>query len=68
MPHLIDVFKTLPRELFRVNNGYAIKLRPWAQHKTQFDVHLVNGFVKAKAHDPKTYRGKSSDICFDGLQ
>ncbi|OAA35513.1 hypothetical protein NOR_07898 [Metarhizium rileyi] len=56
MSNLIGVFKTLPKELFRVNNGHAVKLRPWSPTRHSFDVHVDNSLVQAKALNPHTYR------------
>ncbi|OAR02418.1 hypothetical protein LLEC1_07213 [Akanthomyces lecanii] len=56
MSNLIGVFKALPKELFRVNNGFAVKLRPWSPQRHSFDLHVNNGLVQAKAQDPHTYR------------
>ncbi|KAF2177148.1 hypothetical protein K469DRAFT_604466 [Zopfia rhizophila CBS 207.26] len=56
---LITVFKHIPKELFRVNNGRAIILREWSlQRQRSFDIVTKSGKVKAKALDPATYRGK----------
>ncbi|OAR02491.1 hypothetical protein LLEC1_08018 [Akanthomyces lecanii] len=56
MSRLLGVFKVLPKELFRVNNGYAVKLRPWSPGRHAFDIHVCNGLVQAKALSKDTYR------------
>ncbi|KAF1961563.1 hypothetical protein CC80DRAFT_401956 [Byssothecium circinans] len=56
-PTLINVFKTVPKELFRVNNGRAVRLREWSlQRQRSYDILTDAGKVSAKALDPKTYR------------
>lgn len=56
MPNLIKVFRTLPKQLFRVNNGYDVKLRPWSPHRHAFDIHVRDSRVQAKALHPETYQ------------
>lgn len=58
MSKFINAFKTFPLELFRVNNGRAIKLREWAPQKISYDILTQHGYAKAKALDPATYTGK----------
>lgn len=56
---LINVFKTVPKELFRVNNGRAVRLREWSlQRNRSYDILTDAGKVNAKVLDPNTYRGK----------
>ncbi|KAF2254666.1 hypothetical protein BU26DRAFT_143283 [Trematosphaeria pertusa] len=55
-PSLIAVFKIFPKELFRVNNGRAVRLREWSlQRQRRFDVLTNSGMVQAKALNPDTY-------------
>ncbi|KAH8709597.1 hypothetical protein HC256_009511 [Beauveria bassiana] len=56
MPQLIRVFRALPKELFRVNNGVAVKLRPSSPQRHSFDIHVSGGLVQAKALYPETYK------------
>jgi hypothetical protein len=55
---LVAVFNRFPKELFRVNNGPAVKLRAWRPNRYVYDVVPENGFVKPKALDPSTYLGQ----------
>ncbi|KAM0664869.1 hypothetical protein ACQRIT_000503 [Beauveria bassiana] len=56
MPQFIRVFRALPKELFRVNNGVAVKLRPSSPQRHSFDIHVSGGLVQAKALYPETYK------------
>jgi hypothetical protein len=57
-PNLIAVFNKLPKELFRLNNGPATRLRPWSPTRQYiFDIHEKNGLVWPKALNPSTYEG-----------
>merc|ERR1712025_1541246 len=55
MGKLIAVFKRFPKEMFRVNNGRQVKLRPWTPRRQMYDISPINGFVQPKATEPKTY-------------
>ncbi|KAF2760178.1 hypothetical protein EJ05DRAFT_274469 [Pseudovirgaria hyperparasitica] len=56
-PSLINVFRTVPKELFRVNYGLAIRLREWSlQRQRSYDILTDSGRVKAKALDPHNYK------------
>ncbi|KAF2752698.1 hypothetical protein EJ05DRAFT_446385 [Pseudovirgaria hyperparasitica] len=52
---LINIFRTVPRELFRVNNGPAITLREWRGQGYSYDVVTESGMVKPKALDAANY-------------
>ncbi|KAI1275389.1 hypothetical protein F5Y07DRAFT_175237 [Xylaria sp. FL0933] len=52
---LISVFRSFPKELFRVNNGRHIKLRVQQPGRHVFDIVTRNGRVEPKALDPETY-------------
>lgn len=55
---LIKVFRVVPKELFRVNNGRAVKLREWSrQGERRYDILTESGTAKAKALNPATYTG-----------
>lgn len=55
---LLNVFKTIPKELFRVNKGRTVTLRAFpVKPKGKFDLITVNGMVMPKALDPRTYTG-----------
>jgi hypothetical protein len=57
---LINVFKTIPKELFRVNNGRSVRLREYGpQRQRSYDILTEAGNVKAKALDPQSYQGKT---------
>jgi hypothetical protein len=61
-PKLISVFRVIPKELFRVNNGRRIALREWTPKRSRtFDIFTENGKVKPKALDPETYKGELAD-------
>jgi hypothetical protein len=61
-PKLISVFRVVPKELFRVNNGRRIALREWTPKRTYtFDIFTEHGKVKPKALDPETYEGELVD-------
>ncbi|KAI9755954.1 MAG: hypothetical protein M4579_004085 [Chaenotheca gracillima] len=52
----IRTFRKLPKDLFRINNGPAIKLRDWSVNPTRtFDLKTEDGLVKPKALNPSTY-------------
>lgn len=55
---LISVFKKFPKELFRVNNGLSVKLRPWTPKRRIYDLVLENGIVQPKALKPSSYTGQ----------
>ncbi|KAL8921734.1 MAG: hypothetical protein Q9172_003851 [Xanthocarpia lactea] len=56
MPKPINVFKTLAKELFRVNNGPSIRLRASPNKpKGAYDLLTEGGKVKPKALDPNSY-------------
>lgn len=60
MAKYINKFTTVPKELFRLNNGPAISLRDRTIKKLgSYDVLTEAGKVKAKAANPQTYAGKS---------
>ncbi|KAK1766563.1 hypothetical protein QBC33DRAFT_104855 [Phialemonium atrogriseum] len=54
-PNLIAVFRKMPKELFRVNNGRQVKLRTWTPKRHVYDIFVKNGRVEPKALDPSTY-------------
>ncbi|MCJ1226393.1 hypothetical protein MMC12_003044 [Toensbergia leucococca] len=55
-PVIIKCFKSLPKELFRVNSGRNIRLREWSVRRSNsFDLFTEAGMVKPKALDPSTY-------------
>ncbi|KAM4067046.1 hypothetical protein HRG_001052 [Hirsutella rhossiliensis] len=56
MSKLIKVLRTLPTNLFRVNNGPQVRLREWSRQRRVFDICPANGLVKPLALDPKSYR------------
>ncbi|KAL8909114.1 MAG: hypothetical protein Q9171_005180 [Xanthocarpia ochracea] len=59
MPKFINVFKTLPKELFRVNNGPSIRLRAFPKKKKPtgaYDLLTEGGKVKPRGLDPNSYR------------
>jgi hypothetical protein len=59
-PGLISVFRSFPKELFRVNTGRHIKLRVHKPGRYLYDIVALKGrFVEPKALDPETYVGKS---------
>jgi hypothetical protein len=60
----ITVFRRFPKELFRVNNGPTVRVRPRTPNRHVYDIITSsNGFVEPKARNPLTYIGKfiSSD-------
>lgn len=55
----ITVFKTFPKELFRVNNGHRVQLRPWSPNRSTYDIVTDDKeVVKPKALDPLGYIGE----------
>ncbi|KND92483.1 hypothetical protein TOPH_02733 [Tolypocladium ophioglossoides CBS 100239] len=56
MANLIATFRSFPKELFRVNNGPQIRIRPWSPKRHVYDILVKNGRVQPKALDPSTYR------------
>ncbi|KAL1889440.1 hypothetical protein Sste5346_008924 [Sporothrix stenoceras] len=61
-PNLIAVYRVLPLELFRINNGPIISLRDKANVQTRpgqraiYDIASHDGNVFPKALDAETYR------------
>ncbi len=56
---MINTFKILPKELFRVNNGPSISLRALpTKPQGSYDLLTEAGKVKPKALDPKSYAGE----------
>ncbi|QPH03919.1 hypothetical protein C2857_000366 [Epichloe festucae Fl1] len=58
--NLIGVFKTFPKELFRVNNGHLVQLRQWMPKRHAYDVHVTQGMIQAKALHPCSYQAPNS--------
>ncbi|KAK5995918.1 hypothetical protein PT974_04337 [Cladobotryum mycophilum] len=56
MSNLVAVFRHIPKQLFRVNNGPRIGLRPWAPGLRSYDVVLEDGRVQPRALSPSTYK------------
>ncbi|RNJ56495.1 hypothetical protein D7B24_007215 [Verticillium nonalfalfae] len=54
-PSLVSVFKRFPKELFRVNNGSAVKVRAWSPKRRTYDIVVENGVVRPKALEPSSY-------------
>ncbi|KAI9808742.1 MAG: hypothetical protein M1825_003894, partial [Sarcosagium campestre] len=56
MAKFINTFRTLPKELFRVNYGPSIRLRAWSfRPKGSYDLVTEAGMVKPKALDQDSY-------------
>lgn len=55
--NLISVFREFPKELFRVNDGFQVKLRAWTPQRRVYDIHVENGLVLPKALNGSTYIG-----------
>ncbi|KAL6717711.1 hypothetical protein ACLMJK_005626 [Lecanora helva] len=52
---LLDTFKVLPEELFRVNKGHEVALRAFiTRPKRKFDLLTEDGMVLPKALNPAT--------------
>ena len=63
MSKFIQSFTTIPKELFRLNNGRDIRLRgrPGPLRPLGvFDLLTEAGKVQPKALNPQTYRGKDA--------
>ncbi|POR34327.1 Uncharacterized protein TPAR_05471, partial [Tolypocladium paradoxum] len=56
MSTLIATFRSFPKELFRVNNGPHVSIRPWSPKRRIYDILVKNGRVQPKSLDPSTYR------------
>ncbi|CAI6083446.1 unnamed protein product [Clonostachys chloroleuca] len=52
---LIQTFNKFPKEIFRVNNGIAVKARSWSPQRRVYDIVADGGMVIPKALDPTTY-------------
>lgn len=62
MAKLINTFKLMPKELFRLNNGTSIALRDFAQKRgSSFDIVTKAGTVTPKALTPENYECKHAD-------
>jgi hypothetical protein len=60
MPRFIQSFTTIPRQLFRLNNGKIIRLRGHPgplRPQGRFDLLTEAGKVQPKALNPQTYEG-----------
>lgn len=58
---MINSFKRLPVQLFRVNNGRDVKLRDFAERRSRsYDILAENGKVFPKALNPSTYKGQQN--------
>ena len=55
--NLLGVFRTFPKELFRINNGSTIKLRVWTPTRRSYDIFARDELVSPAALDPQTYSG-----------
>jgi hypothetical protein len=62
MSRFVQSFRVFPIELFRVNNGGYVRFREWNDQRLLYDIHTQDGYVKAKAVDPKTYARKFPSI------
>jgi hypothetical protein len=63
MSKFIQSFTTIPKELFRLNNGRAIRLcgRPGPLRPPgRFDLLTEAGKVQPKTLNPQTYKGKDA--------
>jgi hypothetical protein len=57
----INIFKVIPKELFRLNYGCNVALREWTPNgKRCYDILTEAGMVKPKALNAATYRGAST--------
>ncbi|KAI0530188.1 hypothetical protein GGR58DRAFT_524912 [Xylaria digitata] len=52
---LISVFRSFPKQLFRVNNGRYVKVRAQQQNRNVYDIVAQDGRVEPKALNPHTY-------------
>ncbi|KAL4786792.1 hypothetical protein BJX76DRAFT_354795 [Aspergillus varians] len=58
MPRFIKSYTTFPKEIFRINNGPTVRLRPAPsprRPKGLFDLFTYGGMVKPKALSPTIY-------------
>jgi len=61
MSKYIKAFTTIPKELFRLNNGKTVRLRAYpgpSKPQRSFDLLTEAGMVKPKALKPEIYDGK----------
>lgn len=58
MCNSITIFRAFPKEIFRVNNGPHVQLRPWAPQRQVYDIFTNDGMVYTKALNTQTYKGK----------
>lgn len=56
--NLLSVFREFPKELFRVNDGFQVKLRAWTPQRRVYDIYVENGLVIPKALNESTYIGR----------
>ena len=66
MTTFINSYRILPKELFRINNGLLVRLRPWDSFRKprRFDIYLTEeGIALPKALDRASYKGKSNKSC-----
>lgn len=57
-PNLVKVFRTFPKELFRVNNGRLVKLRVQSPERHSYDIIAENNLVEPKALNLLSYIGQ----------
>ena len=68
MTTFINSYKILPKELFRINNGLLVRLRPWdsLRKPRRFDIYLTDeGIALPKALDRASYKGKQTNLAWD---
>lgn len=56
---MIRAFRSVPKELFRINDGRSVRLRPWThlRYRKAFDIIPTDlGYVLPKALDRASYR------------
>jgi hypothetical protein len=66
MMKFINSYRILPKELFRINNGPLVRLRPWdtVRKPRRFDIYLTDeGIALPKALDRASYKGKPNKSC-----
>jgi hypothetical protein len=63
MEGMINAYRTVPKELLRINNGRLIRLRPWAEGLATYDLFLdSHGEIRPKALDPSCYKGNQREL------
>ncbi|EQL02243.1 hypothetical protein OCS_02046 [Ophiocordyceps sinensis CO18] len=55
---LMKLFRTFPKDIFRVNNGPHVQLREYVEGLRVYDIHVTHGMVKPLAPHAQVFEGQ----------